>query len=184
MKRIIGVYKIVNKINGNWYVGSSRNIVGRWKRHKKGLNDNKHPNKHLLSAWNKYGEQSFIFEIIKEVQTDTEAVELEQHIIDEYFDTGVLYNKSKIAKLSTAQAIEKNKNKHTGTHKKHIYTKEQIGKMRQSTINRWKSTTPEQLKAFKEKAKIYGAIGGKKSQELYNNGKYNIKKGIDGRFIK
>ena len=67
---VSGIYKIVNKINGKYYLGSSDNILGtagRWKEHINGLNAGRHENSYLQRAWNKYGECSFEFIIIKKV---------------------------------------------------------------------------------------------------------------------
>ncbi len=63
---MIGIYRIVNKINTNCYYGSSKNIEKRWIRHKKQLNDHTHINCILQRAWDKYGEMNFSFEIIEE----------------------------------------------------------------------------------------------------------------------
>lgn len=60
-----GVYKIINKINGKVYIGSSKDISKRWCRHKADLRRNIHHSLHLQRAWNKYGEENFIFEIIE-----------------------------------------------------------------------------------------------------------------------
>lgn len=60
-----GIYKIVNKQNNKYYIGSSSNIEKRWYVHKTRLNNNNHPNKYLQAAWNKYGEQCFLFVIEK-----------------------------------------------------------------------------------------------------------------------
>ena len=60
-----GIYKIVNKIDKKYYVGSSKNIKVRWKRHKNDLNKNCHYNPHLQNAWNKYGEKNFKFIVIE-----------------------------------------------------------------------------------------------------------------------
>jgi group I intron endonuclease len=60
-----GIYKIVNKVNGKYYVGSSTNIKIRWKNHIKELNKNRHKNPHLQSAWNKYGMDNFEFNIVE-----------------------------------------------------------------------------------------------------------------------
>ena len=62
----IGIYKIENKINKKIYVGQSINIEKRWKEHKYLLTINKHHNKHLQNAWNKYQEKNFVFSIIEE----------------------------------------------------------------------------------------------------------------------
>lgn len=67
---MIGVYKITNKIDGKFYIGSSNNIKQRWSLHLSRLNRNKHGNNHFQNAWNKYGKENFIFEIIEECSID------------------------------------------------------------------------------------------------------------------
>lgn len=52
-------------INGKIYIGQTYNLKYRWSRHKSDLNNNRHHNKHLQNAWNKYGEDNFRFEIIE-----------------------------------------------------------------------------------------------------------------------
>jgi group I intron endonuclease len=59
--KISGIYKIVNKIDGKYYVGSSKNIFVRWKQHRRTLNKQIHKNLKLQYAWNKYGESNFEF---------------------------------------------------------------------------------------------------------------------------
>lgn len=63
-----GVYKIVNIVNGKIYVGSSNDIKKRWYQHQKSLKDGIHGNPYLQNAWNKYGSQSFKFEIVEECE--------------------------------------------------------------------------------------------------------------------
>ena len=60
-----GIYKLANKINGNFYIGSSKNLELRWKQHKYNLKRKKHINIILQRSWDKYGEKSFDFEIIE-----------------------------------------------------------------------------------------------------------------------
>jgi hypothetical protein len=60
---IIGIYKIINTYNGNYYVGSSKNIDRRWNEHLKKLKSDNHQNTILQRAWNKYGEDNFKFEV-------------------------------------------------------------------------------------------------------------------------
>lgn len=57
--KLSGVYEIRNTLNNKRYIGSSINIYRRWRDHKRMLNLSVHPNKHLQSAWNKYGEKHF-----------------------------------------------------------------------------------------------------------------------------
>lgn len=66
MKRGIGVYCIINKINDKVYIGYANNFSKRWYRqHRKKLKYNLHKNPHLQAAWNKYGEENFKFERIE-----------------------------------------------------------------------------------------------------------------------
>lgn len=59
-----GVYQIRNTVNGHVYIGSSRDIQQRWGGHKWDLRNGVHDNEHLQRAWNKYGEDAFVFETI------------------------------------------------------------------------------------------------------------------------
>lgn len=65
------IYSIVNKITGDRYVGKTTNITKRRNDHFNKLRNNKHINEKLQNAWNKYGEENFIFEY-KEYQDITE----------------------------------------------------------------------------------------------------------------
>lgn len=72
------VYFILNLINGKYYIGSSINWKKRWKDHVVELRLNRHLNKHLQSAWNMYGEESFQFIIVEEVFDTSKLEEIEQ----------------------------------------------------------------------------------------------------------
>jgi len=80
-----GVYQIRNIKNNKIYIGSSMDIEQRWKMHKNDLRRNKHINYKLQNDWNKYGENSFVFEIleINDQATREEISLLEQKYIDE-----------------------------------------------------------------------------------------------------
>lgn len=60
-----GIYQIKNLINGKIYVGSAENLSNRKSVHFTTLKKNIHNNSYLQNAWNKYGEENFIFEIIE-----------------------------------------------------------------------------------------------------------------------
>jgi group I intron endonuclease len=78
---ICGIYKIVNKVNGKCYIGSSNNIFNRWRYHKRLLKENRHDNGHLQTSWNKYGSDEFEFSIIEETLKD-KLLEREQKYLD------------------------------------------------------------------------------------------------------
>ena len=134
-----GVYKIENKINGKLYIGSSVNIESRLKSHIKELNNNSHNNNYLQNAWNKYGENNFIFEVIEVVEDKNYLREREQYYIDIYKVTdhsigynilpntniglGVKASKEVRSKISDACRGAKNGHygmKHSEETKKHI----------------------------------------------------------------
>ena len=76
-----GIYKIINKIDGKYYVGSSQNIQYRWTEHKRQLNNNCHHNDFLQRAWNKYGSNSFDFIILESTDIDKTLL-VEQKYLD------------------------------------------------------------------------------------------------------
>lgn len=76
-----GIYQIRNTINNKCYIGSSRCIEKRWRTHKSELKHNKHDNTHLQRAWDKYGKDNFVFEVLEEVPVD-KLIEVEQQYLD------------------------------------------------------------------------------------------------------
>jgi len=92
MKKICGIYKITNKINGKCYIGQSNDIHRRWKQE---LAPNAKLNPHLARAFEKYGIDNFEFEIIEECQRE-QLNEREQFYIEIYhsIDPKLGYNKT------------------------------------------------------------------------------------------
>ena len=81
-EKVSGIYKIVNKVNGKYYVGSSRDIRKRWRSdHRKELTYNYHSNDYLQKAWNKYGGDSFELVIVERVEL-CELQKVEQKYLD------------------------------------------------------------------------------------------------------
>jgi predicted GIY-YIG superfamily endonuclease len=79
--KISGIYKIINKINGEYYVGGTNNLHKRWIEHKNLLKRNVHDNDHLQKAWNKYRETRFEFIMECEV-ISYKLIEEEQKYLD------------------------------------------------------------------------------------------------------
>ena len=80
-QKVCGIYRIVNKSNGKFYVGSSVDVMKRWREHRRLLNNNKHHSALLQHSWNKYGENNFEF-ILVEKCSRTILISLEQTYLD------------------------------------------------------------------------------------------------------
>jgi len=77
-----GVYSITNKVNGKRYVGSTQvSFEERWRHHKRGVKINKHHSQKLQRAWNKYGADNFVFEVLATCPREY-CIRLEQWFLD------------------------------------------------------------------------------------------------------
>ena len=74
------IYKIINTVTNEKYVGQTTNFSRRINDHKQKLNANTHVNPKLQASWNKYGEDAF--KITKE-EFDLTKEELNQKEIEE-----------------------------------------------------------------------------------------------------
>jgi len=74
-----GIYKLT--CNEHSYIGSSINIYYRLKRHISDLLKNKHANKYIQNVFNKYGGDSFKFEVIEECSRDV-LIKTESYYIE------------------------------------------------------------------------------------------------------
>lgn len=93
MNKRSGIYIIKNLINNHRYVGSAVNPTARWARHLFELRANHHWSKHLQAAYNKYGEESFVFKVILFCPREM-LIWYEQQFIDQLIPE---YNTCKIA---------------------------------------------------------------------------------------
>lgn len=77
-----GVYIFRNTISGKCYIGSTvMTLKKRMEHHLWHLRENKHKNNHFQSAWNKYGEDVFEYDIL-EVCDKKECLIKEQYYLD------------------------------------------------------------------------------------------------------
>ena len=78
-----GVYCIRNVSSNKRYIGSSRNVSGRWRVHKSRLRLNKHHSDHLQKSYNIDSSQ-FAYEIIELIDDLSQLEAREQHWVDHY----------------------------------------------------------------------------------------------------
>lgn len=88
------VYKIRNVVNQKFYVGSTTNMYERTRNHRKRLRRGRHHSPYLQAAWNKYGEECFVFEVVEEI-TSVEALQAaEARWLSEHYGKPHCYNMS------------------------------------------------------------------------------------------
>jgi group I intron endonuclease len=138
-----GIYEIKNTTNGKRYIGSAIDFQTRFKAHLNALRKNKHPNRHLQFAWNKYGEQAFVFNVILYCSSQN-LLFYEQRALDVY---NTLYN---LAPTAGSQL---------GVH----FSDE--GKANISKAKKGKSITKPPPRSDEHRAAISKALKGKKLSE-------------------
>jgi group I intron endonuclease len=97
---VCGIYKIVNKVTGQCYVGQSQRVKKRLKEHFRLLRWNKHTNPHLQNAYNKYGASAFYGDIEVECSNLDELDQLENEFLQgtAWFEEPTVYNIADFAK--------------------------------------------------------------------------------------
>jgi len=122
------IYKITNKVNGKFYIGSTNNVRKRWNNHRCNLRNNRHENSYLQQAWNKYGEEAFEFSILEEVN-DKNRIKREIYYLKETkcYERNIGYNFDK-------NPTDKSGKNNSFYGKKH--TEEVKDRMREIALNR------------------------------------------------
>ena len=105
MEKISAVYKIINTITGDFYIGSSKDVKQRWRSHKCQSTWKKYPNRQLYQDMQKYGLDKFEFQILEEVESD-KLKEKEQEFIEKMHPT---YNDRNANGLDIERCKETNK---------------------------------------------------------------------------
>lgn len=162
---MIGIYRILNKTNNKSYIGSSKNIEGRWKKHRKLLRLGIHWNKHLQNAWNKDKEENFDFIVIEETNN---LLEREQC----YINTEGHYNKENPTSNGT-------RGMHlTDEHKKKVSLALKGRKQSQEHIKHVVEALKGKKKSEETKEKIRQTLLGRKLSEEH---KKHISEGEKGK---
>jgi group I intron endonuclease len=79
---VSGIYRITCTANGKFYIGSAVNLRRRRNAHFRHLRRKTHANPKLQNAWNKYGEDSFIIEVLEFVLIPEFLLVREQYWLD------------------------------------------------------------------------------------------------------
>lgn len=82
-----GVYKIINKVSGRCYIGSSDHVRNRLLKHKSLLRLGKHHSKKLQNSWSLHGEGAFSFDALIYCSVD-DLLMYEQIAIDAFDAAG------------------------------------------------------------------------------------------------
>lgn len=121
-----GIYQIRNLINQKRYIGQSCRLVDRRYTHFRLLKLNKEHTPHLQNAWNKYGEDNFVFEVL--MYCDVDKLDFyEQVFIDKLHPE---YNVRKEATSNRGhKTSEETKMKISKANTGRVYTEEQKKRM-------------------------------------------------------
>ena len=177
-----GIYKITNIINNKFYIGSTNNLKRRRKEHFSLLSKNKNHCKILQRAYNKYGKDAFIFEIIAYCPVKY-LFKLEQWFVD---NLKPQYN-SCLIDVSVPIGLSGKGYLYTEKHKE-IKRQEALKRLSENSSFGWKSRIIEKLddsgnvireyESLKAYAKEYGCSIGNVGKALKEGNKckgFNIR---------
>jgi len=99
-----GIYSITNLENGKTYIGSTVDLDGRWKEHRRSLRKGDHYNPYFQRSWNKYGEDTFNFMICEYVSDPEQLISREQYWLDFHRLLVDVYNIALVTEWSVTQA--------------------------------------------------------------------------------
>lgn len=106
---ISGVYQIYNYISKKRYIGSSKNVVKRFTRHRGNLKSQYGSNREMELDYLKYGINSFVFGLIEECSVEMLETR-EQYYIDLYGIVN-LYNKAPLSTSNKGTSVSWNRGK-------------------------------------------------------------------------
>ncbi len=116
-----GIYKIKNKLNNKFYIGSAsykNGILKRLRYHKLTLLNNSHSNKHLQSVVNKYGIENFIITVLEFCEPE-KCIEREQYYLDLLNPE---YNILKFARIAKGCILSEEARNKISSSKKELYS--------------------------------------------------------------
>lgn len=86
------IYQITNMVNGKYYIGSAESFARREWQHKYDLKRGVHKNPRLQAAWNKYGADAFVFEVLEEIADSADQLKVEDMYLAQHVGRPECYN--------------------------------------------------------------------------------------------
>lgn len=172
------IYKIKNLINGDFYIGSTQNLVKRYYTHLNHMRKNKNTCTRLVRAVNKYGEENFSFEIIEKCNVE-DILKREQYYLD---NLNPKYNISKTAGSNLGVKRSEEVKLKKSISQKEKWTNEEYRKNHLEKLSKnWKKGSSHKMAKLSEekvieiKIKIKEGLPLKQISELLNVSYYSIK---------
>lgn len=177
-----GIYKILNLIDGKFYIGSTANFIYRWKLYEQRLNYGDHHSQHLQAAWNKYSADNFEFIALEGVEDLTKLIEREQWWIDftKCYNKKIGYNVRKIAQscigiIRNEQSKLKSSIAIKSSEKFRKYSQSRVGRPRkQETKDKLSLAHIGKIKTEEHRRKISQTLTGRKTQPCSEEKKIKI----------
>lgn len=105
------VYAILNSVTGKVYFGSSMDVAKRWSVHRRTLTKGIHHNRHLQRSWDLYGQESFIFILVRgcrpEDRFQVEDSFIRSHNSDMTYNQGDRVGGNRLGQHNTPEANAK-----------------------------------------------------------------------------
>jgi len=145
-----GVYIIYCTSSFGVYIGSTYLFKRRKSDHLRELRANKHHCQHLQNAWNKYGEDSFVFQVVEITPKEQRHI-AEQKYLDIHFGKRYCYNSKPNASFSAANKMTKQELKNIYSRVKSDAEREKI-----SSSHKNKTTITWKNRQYTDPRIIYG----------------------------
>lgn len=163
------IYQITNMVNGKYYIGSAQSFERRVWQHKYDLRRGTHKNPRLQAAWNKYGEDAFVFEVIEQLAEGADQLLVEDMHLSQHVGRQECYNINSSAELprlgqtlsddAKAKLSRNRKGKHAGENHYRYgttlneETRKKIGDAQRGVKKAPRTFTPEGLERARENMK-------------------------------
>jgi group I intron endonuclease len=162
------IYRITNMANDKFYIGSADSFARREWQHKYALKRGVHKNPHLQAAWNKYGEEMFVFEVVEELPAGDDQLQWEDKWLKDCVGKPNCYNVNTLAtaprlgltlsEKTKQQLSESRKGKHAGEeHYRYGKTVSEETKAKIGNTQRGKPKAPGRKVSEEGRAKLRAA---------------------------